>query len=445
MRLLADVGRVSSERSAGLIRLRRDLHEHPEPGWCEFYTTARVVEECEAVGADEVHVGPDLLAGDRLRPPDRADLDRARERASAAGVDDALLARMEGGYTGALAVLRRGEGPTVGLRVDIDALPQRESDDPSHAPAAEGFRSRFDDAMHACGHDAHAAIGVGVLDRVAGSDEFAGTLKLFFQPAEEVGGGAAAIVGSGHLADVDALYAVHVGLDEDVGTVFPGIESFLAVNGFTAAFEGAPAHAGISPHEGANAVRAMATAVDDCYGVPRHGDGATRVNVGPVEGGTASNVVPESAAMEGEVRGATTALRSYMEERVEAVLERAAAAHGCTVDVEWGDGAPSAECDPAPVDRVADAAARRDADVVADEGDALGGSEDATRLMRAVQRNGGTATYVGVGASNPSGHHTARFDVDERAIPLAVDVLADAILATADADAPADPDAASSG
>jgi aminobenzoyl-glutamate utilization protein A len=431
---LALVGGVSSEHASGLVRLRRDLHEHPELSWCEFYTTARVVEAVEAVGVDELHVGPDLLGADRLRPPDGADLDRARERASAAGVDEALLAEMEGGYTGALAVLRRGEGPTVGLRVDIDALPQRESDDPEHAPAAEGFRSRFDDAMHACGHDAHAAIGVGVLDRLARERDFAGTLKVFFQPAEEVGGGAAAIVGSGHLADVDSLLAVHVGLDEDVGTVFPGVESFLAVNGFTAAFEGAPAHAGVSPHEGANAVRAMATAVDDCYGIPRHGDGATRVNVGPVAGGTASNIVPESATMEGEVRGATTALRSYMEERVERVLESAAERHGCAVDVEWGDGAPSATCDPALVDLVADAATRRDADVVPDEGDALGGSEDATRLMRAVQRNGGEATYVGVGASNPGGHHTARFDVDERAIPLAVDVLSDAILAAAESD-----------
>jgi aminobenzoyl-glutamate utilization protein A len=119
-----------------------------------------------------------------------------------------------------------------------------------------------------------------------------------------------------------------------------------------------------------------------------------------------------------------------MEDRARTVIEGAASVTGCGVEVEFSDGAPSAECDAALVERVAAAAEGRGANVVPDEGDALGGSEDATRLMRAVQASGGEAAYVGIGASNPAGHHTARFDVDEDAIPFAVDVLVDAIRST---------------
>jgi len=175
----------------------------------------------------------------------------------------------------------------------------------------------------------------------------------------------------------------------------------------------------------------MAAAVEDLYGIPRHGDGATRVNAGVVGGGTATNIVAEEAFVRGEVRGETTALKDYMEERAETVLRAAADKHGCEVTVEFGEGAPSAECDDRPVAAVAAAGEARGATVLDGDEDALGGSEDATRLMRAVQESGGEATYVGIGSSNPTGHHTAKFDVDEDSIPLAVDVLADAIHSTA--------------
>ena len=417
---------MNARSQSRLIELRRDLHERPEIGWREFYTTGRIVEEIEAIGPDELYIGREVHSDERLRPPTDDQLASARERARETGVDEEVLSKVEDGYTGALAVLRKGEGPTVLLRVDIDGLPQSESDDPEHLPAAEGFGSRYEERMHACGHDAHAAIGVGVLEAVKESD-FAGTFKLLFQPAEELGAGAASVVDGGHLADVDSLFAVHVGLDVETGVVYPGIESFLAVNGFEATFEGAPAHAGNSPHEGANAVQALSTAVGNLYAIPRHGDGATRINVGEIEGGTATNIVPESASLRGEVRGTTTELQEYVADHAARTIRSAAELHDCDVDVEFGDGTPSCECTDALVDAVSAAAAAHDATVTPDEGDALGGSEDATRLMRAVQRNGGDATYVGFGASNPTGHHTATFDVDEAVIPLAVDVLTDAV------------------
>ena len=417
-----------------LIELRRDLHKRPELGWCEFYTTGRIVDALRVIDLDELYVGSEVHAESQVRPPSAAALDRASERARDLDVDESVLTKLEDGYTGALAVLERGPGPTVLVRVDIDGLPQQESAASDHHPAANGFASVYDDRMHACGHDAHAAIGVGVAEAVAERD-FSGTLKVLFQPAEELGAGAASVVESGHLDDVDALVAIHVGLDAETGTVIPDVDSFLAIRGFEAVFSGAPAHAGIAPQEGQNAIQALSTAVSNLYAIPRHADGTTRINVGEIAGGTTSNIVAESATLRGEVRGETTALRESLEDRAEDILENAARVHDCAVDVSVRTGAPSASCDERLVDTVAAAARAQGAEVVPEDGSALGGSEDATRLMRAVQRGGGTATYVGFGASNPTGHHTATFDVDEAVIPLAVDVLADTVCAIADSKA----------
>ena len=410
-----------------LIGLRRDLHRHPEPAWREFYTTARIVEEVERIGVDELFVGRDALDGDRGAVPDEEEIEHWLVRAREAGADPDVLERLDGGYTGAVAVLEKGEGPTVGLRVDIDALPRTEADDPEHVPAAEGFRSGTG-AMHACGHDAHTAIGVGVLEAVKDSD-FSGTLKVFFQPAEEVIGGGGPMAESGHLDDLDYLLAVHVGLEHPTGEVVAAVDGFLAVSHLDATFHGESAHAGGQPNRGRNAIQAAATAIQNLYAIPRHEDGATRVNAGVVRGGTAANIVAEETTIEGEVRGETTALMEYVQERAEDVLQAAADMHRCTVDVDHGSHAPSAESDGALASVVADAARGvSGVDSVVDR-DELGGSEDATFMMRRVQERGGLATYVGIGTDHPGGHHTATFDVDEESIGIGVEVLAEAILA----------------
>ncbi|MFC4449292.1 amidohydrolase [Halorussus aquaticus] len=410
-----------------LVEIRRDLHRHPEPAWREFYTTARIVEELERIGVDDVYVGPDAIAEDeRMAVPDDDELDEWYEQAREAGADPETLAKLDGGYTGAVAVLERGEGPTVGLRVDIDGLLRAESTDDDHVPVADGFRSEHDGAMHACGHDAHATIGLGVLEAVKDSD-FEGTLKVFFQPGEEMIAGGKSMAESDHLADVDYLLAAHVGLDHPTGEIVAGLDGFLAVSHFRAEFEGVPAHAGGEPNAGENAVQAMATAVQNLYAIPRHEDGATRVNAGQVGGGTATNIIPEEAYIEGEVRGETTELKDYMKERAQRVLESAAEMHGCEVDVTTNGEAPSAESDDELVGIVADVAGGTGGVENVVERDELGGSEDATYLMRAVQRNGGKAAYVGVGTDHPGGHHTATFDVDEESIPVGIDVLAGAI------------------
>jgi aminobenzoyl-glutamate utilization protein A len=412
--------------TAVLSALRRDLHRHPEPGWREFYTTARLVEELETRDLDELYVGPEVLGGDRRLVPDDEELSAWRERALEAGARADVVDRLADG-TGLVAVCRTGKGPTVGLRVDIDALPVRESDDPDHLPATEGFRSENEGYMHACGHDAHAAVGVGVLDAVADS-EFEGTLKVFFQPSEELVAGGEPMAAGGHLDDVDTLLALHVGLDHPTGEVVAGVDEFLAITHFRAEFHGTPAHAGVNPEDGADASLAMATAVQNLHAVPRHSAGGTRVNTGMVGGGTATNVVPESAYVEGEVRGETTALLEHMEAHAERVVRSAAEMHGCDVDWQVKGWAPSARSDDAVRDVVADVAGGvAGVDSVVRSG-SLGGSEDATVLMRHVQERGGTAAYVVVGTDHPGGHHTATFDVDEETVRIAVETLAGAVV-----------------
>jgi aminobenzoyl-glutamate utilization protein A len=280
--------------------------------------------------------------------------------------------------------------------------------------------------MHACGHDAHATIGLGVLDAILASD-FAGTFKLIFQPSEEQISGGKPMAESGIIDDVDYLLALHIGLDHPSGQVVAGIDDFLAVTQFRAEFTGESAHAGARPESGANAVQAMAAAVQNLYSIPRNSEGATRVNAGRVGGGTADNIIPEHAFIKGEVRGETTDLMAYMWNHAQRVIESAAEMHACEADIQMLGEAPSAESDQALVDIVGEVAGRTAGvdDVL--ERDSLGGSEDATFLMQHVQNQGGLAAYVGVGTDHPGGHHTPTFDVEERDIAVAIDVLSASI------------------
>lgn len=416
-----------------LVELRRDLHRYPEPAWREFYTTARIVEELQEMGVDEVHLGQELFTdfdGQRVAVPDADELAEWKAQARAAGADPDVLDRMGAGYTGAVAVLCMGDGPTIGLRTDIDGLERSESRAADHRPATEGFRSEIEGMMHACGHDAHATLGVGTLAAVRESD-FSGTFKVFFQPGEEKGAGGEPMAKGGHLADVDYLYAVHIGLDEPTGVVIPGISEFLAVSDARVEFAGEASHAGGKPEAGRNALLAMATAIQQLYSIPRHHDGATRVGVGPAGGGSATNVVPEEAFVELEVRGETNDLHEYMRKWAVRVVENAAALHDCEVEISWRSFLPTAQSDAALTEVVDDVASASPGVTEVDYFESPDGSEDATFLMREVQENGGLACYLGIGTDHPGGHHTETFDVDEESLDIGVDVLTQTVLETA--------------
>ncbi|GAD52737.1 LOW QUALITY PROTEIN: hypothetical protein MBEHAL_1497 [Halarchaeum acidiphilum MH1-52-1] len=409
------------------IEQRRAFHAYPEPSWCEFLTTSRLVDRVKEIGVDEVHVGEAAIAADeRVGVPDDDTLERWRTRAAERGAREDVLDATAGGATGLVAVLDRGPGPVVGLRVDIDALPFEEASDDAHEPAVEGFRSENEGIMHACGHDAHMTIGLSVLETVAASD-FSGTFKVFFQPAEEVLGGGRPMAESGHVDDVDAFFAVHVGFGHPTGEVVAGARSRLAIRQTRARFTGEAAHAGAAPHEGRNAMQAMAATVQNVYGIARHADALTRLNVGRVEAGSASNVVADDAVLELEARAGTNDVLDYLTERVDRVLEHAGAMHDCELSTETVGRAPRVDSDDALADVVGAVASGVPAVETVRPSAPFGASEDATYLMRRVQENGGLATYVIVGTDHPSGHHTPRFDVDEASIDIGVDVLTGAI------------------
>ncbi|SFR64992.1 amidohydrolase [Halogeometricum limi] len=414
--------------SERLSEIRRRLHRYPEPAWCEFATTSAVVDEAERIGVDELHYGRELYESERrLSLPPEEELEAWHERARERGARTDVLERTRGGYTGAVAVLERGSGPTVALRVDMDALFVAESDAESHRPTREGFRSVTDGVMHACGHDGHTAIGLGVLEAVRDSD-FEGTFKVVFQPAEEVAGGARALAQSGHVDGVDHLVAVHLGLDRPTGTVVAGMTKMLAKRRFFVEFSGTSAHAAKNPEQGANAVQAAVDAASSVYAIPRHGGGATRVNVGRIEGGTTTNVVSESAEFELEVRGDDTDLMEYMYEECETVIRTAAERYGCDADVTVRGEAIRADSDERTSRHVLAAAEEHPSVTDAVASEAFGASEDATYLMKRVTERGGTATYAVVGTDHPAGHHAAAFDVDEASLGLGVEVLADAVV-----------------
>ena len=419
---------MSHDARARLSDLRRAFHRHPEPGWREFRTTARVVEELERIGVDEIAVGREALATDaRMAVPDDDEIRPWLDRARRAGVSDDLLERTAGGHTGVVATLTQGEGPCIGLRVDLDAISIRESDGSDHRPAAEGFRSEHDGYMHACGHDAHLAIALGTLAAVKESD-FRGTLKMLFQPAEEISGGGKAMAESGHLDGVDYLFALHVGLDHPTGEIVAGVESPLAMAHLTATFEGASAHAGKAPNEGANAMQAAASAIQNAYGIARHRDGATRVNVGRIEGGSASNVIAEEVTIDAEVRGETTALMTYARTELERILYAAAELHDCDVTPRVISESPCVDSHPALRELIGNVAWEVDGVDRVIPSEEFGVSEDGTYLMQRVQDAGGLASYVLIGTDHPTSHHTPTFDVDEASLAIGVDLLSDAFV-----------------
>lgn len=418
---------MTTSTSLDLPGLRRDLHRYPEVGFCEFRTASRVAGLLADRGW-QVTAGRDAIDADaRMGVPDADELDAAYRRASDTGADPRFLPAMRAGLTGVVATLHGDRpGPVTALRADLDALPLTESDDPRHAPARQGFRSDWHGTMHACGHDGHLAVAVGLADRLADRD-FGGTVKLILQPAEEGGRGAAAMVAAGVADDVDVLLAAHLGMGLPTGLVCTGVAGLLANAKLRATFHGMAAHASMAPEQGRHALLGAAAATLAVHSMPAFSGHETRVNVGMLRSGTASNIIPDTAVLLLETRADDGDINDELERRVRTMLAGAADTYGLDVDVELIGAVTTASNDPAVESALARAAERVGARV-AEPGAGIG-SDDATAFMRRVQQHGGTAAYFGIGAGSPAPHHSGRFDIDEDALPIAVDLLESAVRA----------------
>jgi aminobenzoyl-glutamate utilization protein A len=412
--------------SRSLTEIRRDLHQYPEEGWTEFRTTALVAEEMDEHGFD-LHLGEDAVDPDeRLGVPSEDKLAAALERARDLGAPEEYLDQMDG-ISGLVAVKQYGDGPTVGVRVDMDALARQEAMDDDHRPARDGFASEHPGEMHACAHDGHTAIGLGIAREIEENGGFDGTLKLFFQPAEEGGRGGKPMSETALLDDVDHMLALHLGLGEETGTVVAGYDRPLSNAKLDVTFYGEPAHAGGEPHAGKNTAQALGAAIQNLYSIPRHGDGKTRINVGQVHSPNAQNVISEEARLRVEVRGGTADLNEYMLGKARTVVEHAAGMHECTHDESLYGKTTTFDCDESMVEAVEDAAEGVEGVTNLKERKEFGGSEDASFLIRRVQEQGGDATYIGIGASNTAGHHTAYFDIDEESLDIGVGVTCETL------------------
>ncbi len=325
--------------------------------------------------------------------------------------------------TGVVALLEGQQpGPVVMLRFDMDALPVTEENEAEYVSQNPGV-------MHACGHDGHMAIGLGVATLMAQhQDEMTGTLKLVFQPGEEGMDGAKVMVDEGVLENPrpDVVLAIHVWNEKPVGTVgaSPGA-TMAAAEKWTCTVRGKGGH-GALPHQTVDPIVATAQIIAALQSVVSRNVSPLEtavVTVGTVHGGDAFNIIPTQVDLSGTIRTYSPQVREMVLRRVREVVEGVAAACGAETDLDIVSLTPAVIND-AGVAEVVRAAAEA---VVGPENVSSDvrtmGSEDAAFFMQEVP-----GCYFFLGSANAerelnAPHHNPRFDFDEDVLPLGVAVM----------------------
>ena len=369
-----------------LTTWRREFHAHPELGFQETRTAARVAEVLTPLGY-------------RVRT----------------GV----------GRTGVVA--ERGEGhPIVAIRADMDALPVQEANDVPYASQVPGV-------MHGCGHDAHVAIGLGVATLLA-QETFPGTVRFLFQPAEEMGdeegiSGAPRMVEDGAMEGVDAVLALHVDATTPVGDIIVGAGPVSAgVDSFYATIAGRGGH-GAMPHEVVDPIYIAGHVILALHGIVSrrlHPAAPAVVSIGSIHAGQAENVIPENVKISGTIRFMELEVQEQIHAEIERALQVARTLGGdYTLHIETG-GMPLIN-DAGVVDLISDVAA-----------ELLGGEQHVQPNEPEMgAEDFGVFTDLAPGAmfmlgclieGDQRAHHNPRFDVDERCLPLGAAILAEAAL-----------------
>jgi len=283
-----------------LVAWRRDIHAHPELAYQEERTAGLVAERLEDWGLK---------------------------------VDRGLA------KTGVVGTLSRGEGPSVGLRADMDALAMEETNTFAH-------RSRHAGRMHACGHDGHTAMLLGAARYLAQHAEFSGTVRFIFQPAEEAAGGAKVMMEEGLFErfPVDAVFGMHNWPGLPVGCFAMRIGPMMAsLDCFDITIEGRGAH-GAMPHLGVDPIITSAQLISALQSiVSRNVDPlqSAVISVTKVHGGDAHNVIPERAELGGGIRCFDPQLREFLKTRVAEVVEGVCGSLGARGRVEFISGYPA--------------------------------------------------------------------------------------------------------
>ena len=354
---------------------RRDLHSHPELDYDVGRTAKFVADRLHAFGCDEVN--------------------------------------MFIGRSGVVGIIRgrAGAGRTIGLRADMDALPIHET---TNLP----WQSTNPGKMHACGHDGHTAMLLGAARYLAKTRDFAGTLAVIFQPAEEGGAGAKAMLDDGLMTrwPIEEVYGMHNAPSLPIGAFAIRKGPFLAAaDRFTITIEGRGGHAA-QPHLGVDPIVAGAQIVVALQSIVSRGADpldSCVVSVTRFEAGTAFNVIPQSAQLLGTVRTLADATRAFAQRRLTEIAKGVGAAMGATIDVQYVSGYPVTHNHPAQTDFAAGVARKivGDAAVVANAPPIMG-AEDFSYMLEARP---GAFIFVGNGDSAPL-HHPG-FDFNDAALP----------------------------
>ena len=416
------------------IEYRREFHRYPELGWREIRTSARIAEILENMGYTCL-MGTDVINENTLSFEMLSDDEKKaeQERAIAQGAKPEYVKRT-GGYPGVIAELDTGrEGSVTALRFDIDCLPYQEPQKEGYRPFDENYISCNQERVHACGHDAHTAMGLGLAQALMErKDALKGKIRMIFQPAEETYYGAQSIVDKGHLDDVRNFISVHVALTANgyplpSNTICCGCKDFVSDCQLDVTFKGKAAHPCGASQEGKNALLAACTAALNLHTIAPHEAGLCRVNVGVLNAGVVANTIPPNAFMSVEYRGQNKEISSYARKRVFDVLDGASRSYDLEYSVKDFGEIPASQSDDAMMEVIRRAAEKVTwFEKIYFEG-SIGGTDDAAVMMNKVQENGGIATYAGIGTNTTQPVHNAEFDLDEDAIPAAIDMLTHAI------------------
>ena len=388
----ATIDELAAAYNDQVVAWRRDIHANPELGMQEFRTAALVADHLDSLGI-EVRTG---VAG-----------------------------------TGVVGVLRGGRpGPVVALRADMDALPVTEmADVPFASEVVAMWQGQETGVMHACGHDNHVAILMGVAQILAEMrDELPGTVKFLFQPAEEGPGGAAPMLEEGAFEDPrpDAVFGLHV-FPNPVGTIGYRPGGMLAsADGLRIVVRGVQTH-GAMPWGGVDPIATASQIVVGLQTVVSRQvdltDSPAIVTVGQIEGGNRGNIIPDTVLMVGTIRTLNPDTRELVHERVRRMAENIAEANGAEADVQIDLGYPVTVNDPG-LTRAMEPTLER---IVGDGAivmPPLTGAEDFSYFAQEVP---GLFVGLGVGADDPSlvhPNHSPYFYADERALPIGVRTMA---------------------
>ncbi len=375
-----------------MVAMRRDLHEHPELAFEEVRTSGIVAQRLRTMGI-EVQTG---------------------------------IAK-----TGVVGLLRGGAtkpgAKTIAIRADMDALPIHELNEID-------YRSTIDGKMHACGHDGHTSILLAVADILnKRRSELTGNVKFVFQPAEERICGAQPMIKEGAMQGVDSIIGLHLISDYPFGRV--GVRAgplFASVDRFTLTVKGKGGHAAM-PETTVDPIVISAyivTALQTLISRETSPFSPAVITIGRIQAGTAFNIIPESAEMHGAMRAFSAEQRSKLVRRISEIAKGIATAMGgsCVIDVI--DGCPPCVNDSKMTAIVHNAAVAAVGEKEVDDSEALltTASDDMACFLEAVP-----GCYFIVGAKNEEKganypHHHPRFNIDEDAMPIGVEVLSRAAM-----------------